>query len=157
MYRGSQNASGRHFVSPHCPMWRVTTQLGMQSGCGIANRSHGTKFRELAPMAPLFATRAPGYVRRSALPLLQAPWLSTCPPSEPSTVVLCCLPYNKLLALLKRRAKDIGCEEDQYTVLVTLEEGKSFRVYVNKSGRRNRMLGKPFVISRNKFPNQLFT
>ena len=69
---------------------------------------------------------------------------------------ICCLPYDKLVALLDRRTKDIGYEEDQYTVLVTLEEGKSFRVYLNKSGRKNRMLGKPVVISRSKFPNQLF-
>ena len=69
---------------------------------------------------------------------------------------ICCLPYGKLVELLNRRKKDIGCEEDQYTVLVTLKEGKSFRVYVNKSGRKNLALGKPMIVSRNKFPSQLF-
>ena len=69
---------------------------------------------------------------------------------------ICCLPYGKLVELLNRRTKDIGYEEDQYTVLATLEEGKSFRVYVNKSGRKNRILGKSLIVSRNKFPNELF-
>ena len=69
---------------------------------------------------------------------------------------ICCLPYEKLTMLLKRREADIGYEEDQYTVLVTMEEGKSFRVYMNKSGRRKVVLGKPVVVSRNKFPAEIF-
>jgi hypothetical protein len=69
---------------------------------------------------------------------------------------ICCLPYDQLVVLLKRRTKDVGYDEDQYTILVTLDEGKSFRAYVNKSGKKKTMLGKPIVISRNKFPNQLF-
>jgi len=69
---------------------------------------------------------------------------------------ICCLQYHQLVMLLKRRKKDVGYDEDQYTILVTLDEGKSFRAYVNKSGKKKTVLGKPIVIPRNKFPNQLF-
>ncbi len=69
---------------------------------------------------------------------------------------ICCLPYDKLVALVDRRAGDVGHGEDSYTVLVTLAEGKAFRVYVNKSGRRKTMLGSAIVVPRNSFPNALF-
>ncbi len=69
---------------------------------------------------------------------------------------ICCLTHDKLENLLDRRTQDVGYEEHQYTVLATLEQGKSFRVYVNKSGQKNATLGNPILISRNKFPDDLF-
>jgi hypothetical protein len=69
---------------------------------------------------------------------------------------ICCLPYKRLLELIQRRKKDRGYPEDQYTILVTMPEGKSFRVYVNAPDRKKVILGKEIVISRNNFPNKIF-
>lgn len=52
--------------------------------------------------------------------------------------------------------KSAGIEEEQYVILVTLDEGQSFRVYINAAGKKKTMLGKPTIVARNKFPNALF-
>ncbi len=69
---------------------------------------------------------------------------------------ICTLPYADLQMLLKRREKNHGAPEDSLTVLVTVEAGKSLRVYVNASGKRNTMLGKALVVSRSAFPGDIF-
>ncbi|HUD40988.1 MAG TPA: hypothetical protein VMR06_03210 [Dokdonella sp.] len=69
---------------------------------------------------------------------------------------ICTLPYAGLQALLKRREKSHGAPEDNLTVLVTAEAGKSLRAYVNASGKKNTMLGKALVVSRNAFPGDIF-
>jgi len=69
---------------------------------------------------------------------------------------VCCLPYVGLTKLIDARRKAQGCTEDQYVLLVTVPANKNFRVYVNKPGARNTMLGKPVVIGRNDFPGEIF-
>lgn len=62
---------------------------------------------------------------------------------------ICCLPYDTLQTLLARRAKAKGSTEAQYSVLVTAEAGKSFRVYMNAPGKKNTILGKELRTSRS--------
>lgn len=69
---------------------------------------------------------------------------------------VCCLPYEGLTKLILARRKAKGAAENQYVILVTLPQGKSFRVYVNAPGVRNTMLGKAVVVSRNDFPSEIF-
>lgn len=69
---------------------------------------------------------------------------------------ICNLPYETFCTLLEWRQDAYGGEEEQYTILANLPEGKSFRVYINKPGKKKTYLKKQIVINRNKFPNQLF-
>jgi hypothetical protein len=69
---------------------------------------------------------------------------------------ICCLPYEDLKRLTKRRDDFQRNPEDQYVILATLPKNKSFRVYVNKPGVKGKILGHPFTIQRNVFPNRLF-
>ena len=69
---------------------------------------------------------------------------------------ICCLPQPDLNALIQKRRNAKGEEEDQYIILVTLPEGKAFRVYVNAPGKRKKLLGKQLLIPRNDFPNKIF-
>ena len=69
---------------------------------------------------------------------------------------ICCLAYPELKALIARRQKAKGEEEEQYVIPVTMPEGKAFRVYVNAPGQKKTMLGKPALIARSDFPNRLF-
>ncbi len=69
---------------------------------------------------------------------------------------ICCLPYVQLLELIARRKKAKGYDEDQYTILVTMPEGKSFRSYINEPDRKGKILGKQVLISRNNFPGKIF-
>lgn len=70
---------------------------------------------------------------------------------------ICCLPYSSLIALIEARKRAKGKAENQYLILVTALPGKSFRVYVNKPGVRNTMLGKAIIIPRNNFPSNIFS
>lgn len=69
---------------------------------------------------------------------------------------ICCLPLNDFDALLDRRKRAVGKEEEQYVLLVTALTRKSFRVYINAPGVRKRMLGKPLIVARTVFPDHLF-
>ena len=69
---------------------------------------------------------------------------------------ICCLHYDQLMQLIDARTKAKGSPEDQYTILATIPEGKSFRVYVNAPGKRKTMLGKPIIVPRRSFPNIMF-
>lgn len=69
---------------------------------------------------------------------------------------ICCISISKFEELIERRKKKKGEAEVQYVLLVTAEQGKSFRVYVNEPGRRNLMLGKALVVNRSKFPEAVF-
>jgi len=69
---------------------------------------------------------------------------------------ICCISYTKLIAMIGSRRKAAGTAEDQYVILVTLEEGESFRVYINAPGKKKTTLSKPLIVARNKFPNALF-
>ena len=69
---------------------------------------------------------------------------------------ICCLTYQQFRDLHERRLNDVGHEEEQFVVLVTLPEGKKFRVYVNASGTRGKYLGKQILVARSCFPAVLF-
>lgn len=69
---------------------------------------------------------------------------------------ICCLTLAQLQDLIRRRRKAMGADEDQFVVLVTLPEGKSFRVYVSVPAHRGQMLGKPLIVPRNCFPSGIF-
>ena len=69
---------------------------------------------------------------------------------------ICCLSLAQLNALVARRKKATGQDDDQYVILVTLPEGKGFRVYVKIPGRRGRILGKPLIVARKCFPGNVF-
>ena len=69
---------------------------------------------------------------------------------------ICSISHADLLALVAKREKALGKQEDAYTVLVTVPEGKKLRVYVNFPGKKNTILGKPLLVSRNEFPGGIF-
>ena len=69
---------------------------------------------------------------------------------------ICCLPYDTLTELIEGRKAEKGAAENQYTILVTVPKGKSLRVYVNAPGKKKTMLGKPLIIKRSAFPDQIF-
>lgn len=69
---------------------------------------------------------------------------------------ICCLSYNELVNLIDARKTKKGSKEDQYTILVTVPNGKSMRVYINAPGVKNTMLGKPMIVKRNEYPDKIF-
>lgn len=69
---------------------------------------------------------------------------------------ICCLNYEDVELLFRRRRKAKGIDEDQLTIQVTMPTGKKSRVYVNMPGKKNKMLGKPKLISRSDFPRVIF-
>ena len=69
---------------------------------------------------------------------------------------ICCISYSQLRTLVDRRAKEFGGPENQYVLLVTAPENKSFRVYVNTPGKRKQILGKAETVARKAFPSLLF-
>jgi hypothetical protein len=69
---------------------------------------------------------------------------------------ICCLDYDKFLALIKRRLNASGGPEDQYALLVTLKPKEAFRVNMNAPGTKGKYLSKPIKVARKNFPNSLF-
>lgn len=69
---------------------------------------------------------------------------------------VCCLPLDRLNELIARRRAAKGDDEDQYVLLVTVQEGKSFRAYISPPGARKKILGKALIIPRNDFPSRIF-
>ena len=69
---------------------------------------------------------------------------------------IACLTLSQLQELVARRRASRGMPEDQYVVLVTAEQGRRFRVYVNMPARRRTILGRPIVVRRRAFPDDLF-
>lgn len=69
---------------------------------------------------------------------------------------ICAITVDQLNAMITARKKAAGGDEDQYTVLVTAEAGKSLRVYMNQPGVKNTILGKELVIPRKAFPDVIF-
>jgi hypothetical protein len=69
---------------------------------------------------------------------------------------ICCLTLAQLQHLIVQRRKAMARDEEQYVVLVTLPEGKSFRVYVSVPGKRGLILGKELLVPRNCFPGGIF-
>ena len=68
---------------------------------------------------------------------------------------ICCLGYDDLQRLINERKAAVDGDEDQYQILVVLEEGKRFQVYINRPNVKGKMLGK-MRVPRNAFPSQLF-
>ncbi|MBI5761042.1 MAG: hypothetical protein HZA46_21165 [Planctomycetales bacterium] len=68
----------------------------------------------------------------------------------------CCLSHGELKKLVGYRRNDVGDDEDQYVILVTMPKGKGFRAYVNASGVRKQFAGTQLVIARNRFPRVIF-
>ena len=69
---------------------------------------------------------------------------------------ICCFSYGILVDLIAERRRQRGANEDQYTILVTLNRRESFRVWMNAPGERGAYLREPDVISRNACPTVLF-
>jgi hypothetical protein len=69
---------------------------------------------------------------------------------------VCSLSYKQLMSLIALRRKEAGHAESQYVVLVTVKPGESMHVYVNFPNKKKTIIGKPIIISRNAFPNDLF-
>jgi hypothetical protein len=68
---------------------------------------------------------------------------------------VCAITADELSVMISERQKAHGGPEDQYTLLVTAEKGKSLRAYMNKPGVKGKSL-KRRIISRNAFPNIVF-
>jgi hypothetical protein len=69
---------------------------------------------------------------------------------------VCCLSYAQLKELIEKRKRAKRSEEEQYSILVTIPQGKSIRAYVNAPGVRKMMLKPPLTIPRKNFPDMLF-
>lgn len=69
---------------------------------------------------------------------------------------ICCLSIEDLNTLIAYRKKSADRDEDAYQVLVTAEQGKSLRAYVNAAGKKGTIAGKAITVARNAFPNVLF-
>ena len=68
---------------------------------------------------------------------------------------ICVLTLDELKKHIARRKAQFGGDEDQYLILVTMPEGKSFRIYTNKPHTKNVHL-KEQIVARNKFPAAIF-
>lgn len=68
---------------------------------------------------------------------------------------VCAITADDLSAMISERQKAYGGQEDQYTLLVTAEKGKSLRAYMNEPGTKGKSLKKQ-IISRNAFPSIVF-
>ncbi|MEK6614962.1 MAG: hypothetical protein AABZ32_02455, partial [Bacteroidota bacterium] len=58
---------------------------------------------------------------------------------------------------IARRKNANGASEDVYTIIVTAPKGKSLRVYVNEPGKKKTILGEASIVSRNAFPEKIFS
>jgi hypothetical protein len=68
---------------------------------------------------------------------------------------ICSLPYENLVSLIDERKERKGAAEKTYTLLVTADAAKSFRVYMNVPGVKKRKFGE-LTVPRNAFPRALF-
>ena len=68
---------------------------------------------------------------------------------------ICAITEGDLTAMIEERQNSAGGIEDQYTLLVTAEKGKSLRAYMNKAGTKGKSLKKR-VIARKAFPDCVF-
>ena len=68
---------------------------------------------------------------------------------------ICCILRDELMDIIEERKREKTSDEDSYTILVTMPDGKSFRVYTNYPGKRKKSL-KQRIVSRTRFPDVLF-
>lgn len=69
---------------------------------------------------------------------------------------ICCLPFDTFQSMLEERKRKKGSVEETYTILITLESGKSFRAYMNIPGRKKVKMGEK-VVPRDAFPSCVFS
>ena len=69
---------------------------------------------------------------------------------------ICCLALSQLNDLVLRRKNWMKRDERQYLVLVILEAGHAFRVYIDAPRQKMKRLGEFLVVARNSFPRVLF-
>lgn len=69
---------------------------------------------------------------------------------------VCCFPYDQMTDLVAARKQEVGFVEPQYSILVTLNEGESFRVSMNAPGVKNAYIKRPVIVPRTACPNALF-
>ena len=69
---------------------------------------------------------------------------------------ICCLSYEELIEIFRRRKEAMGKGEKQYNLLVTVKHNEAFRVYINDPNEKGTWLFKPKKIVRNRFPKELF-
>ena len=69
---------------------------------------------------------------------------------------VCCLSEAELRSMVMARESEIGDEEDSVTVLVSIQQGKSLRAYVNVPGQRKGEALEVHVVPRGAFPAKLF-
>jgi hypothetical protein len=70
---------------------------------------------------------------------------------------ICCLSYEQLKGLIDARKAEKGAPENQYVVLVTAPKNQRLRAYVNVPEVKRLMLGDALIVSRNSFPDLLFS
>ena len=68
---------------------------------------------------------------------------------------ICCLSRDELFEMIKERKDAKKSEGQTFTVLVTVPNNKSLRVYMNAPRKKNNKLT-PRVIPRKRFPNAIF-
>lgn len=69
---------------------------------------------------------------------------------------ICCLSKSQFEQLLEYRKASAGKDESQYTILVTIKTGSSFRAYVNAAGKKGKYAVKSLTIARKAFPDVMF-
>lgn len=69
---------------------------------------------------------------------------------------ICCLTKAQFEELIGYRNDSAGRTESQYAILVTIQAGASFRVYVNAAGTKRMYAGNKLTIARKAFPNAIF-
>lgn len=69
---------------------------------------------------------------------------------------ICCVPYDEFMKIVLARIVQKGEGEEQYTVIVTAQKGKQFRVYANAPGRKGKKIAERLV-PRSSFPASIFT
>ncbi|MEZ5107170.1 MAG: hypothetical protein R2757_21875 [Draconibacterium sp.] len=69
---------------------------------------------------------------------------------------ICCINHGELVEMIAKRMVEKKEVENQYTVLVSVQSGKSLKVYVNYPGQKGYRLGHPLIVPRNNFPKILF-
>ena len=69
---------------------------------------------------------------------------------------VCCLTVKQLRTLIQYRKVAKKADEESYTVMARVVDGKSFRVYVNFPGEKGTVAGKKLIVSRGRFPGVLF-
>lgn len=69
---------------------------------------------------------------------------------------VCMIAYDDLLSMVKKRRKLKGNCESQYSVMAVCPKGKGFKVYMNMTGFKKKLISPILNVPRNKFPGGLF-